>query len=409
MFERLKRMILPDVRFKSEFVSFMYLFSCFQGALLFSSLFINLFLLNGSDMSHICIYNGVVWAVQPFAYFLSGYLGKKTNMPLQIRISMISLSLVYLILILLGKSAADYAVLLGVFTGVANGFYYLPHSYLINELNDRTTVDAGLNSLSLIGSIEGILIPLISGAIVTAMPGINGYLTVFCCSLILMLSAFFISFRLPKNRNQTSYKIAPVIRRYFGVKSWRLMLGIDFLRAFREGGLAFIISILMFLCVPNELFVSLNSTVCSIATIIVLSIILKRLNANNRLNYYMIYSFGIFVASCVLFFNQGFLVLFLFSLVNAVGGNITANTSTAMEFDVLNQWEFITEYRSETFALRETIICYSRVVMMAILFFIEQKGVKNITIIALYIAGICFLQFLMTFLLKLLQKETREV
>lgn len=408
MIDRIKRMILPDVEFRKEFISFMCLFSFFQGALVFSSLFINLFLLSGSDMSHICVYNGVIWAVQPFAYFLSGYWGKKTNMPLQIRISMISLSFAYLILILLGKRASDYAVLLGVFTGIANGFYYLPHSCLINELNDRTTVDAGLNILSLIGSVEGILIPLISGFIVTLMPGISGYLTVFCFSFILMMCAFMISFRLPKTKSTAKYNIIPPLKRYMTEKSWRTMLGIDVLRAFREGGLAFIISILMFLCVPNELFVSFNSTICSVVTILAMSIVLKRLNADNRLRYYNYNALGIFLVSCILFFNQGVFVLFLFSLVNAVGGSITANSSTAMEFDVFNQWNSIIEYRSETFALREMLICYSRVVMMAILFFMEQKGMKSVSLVALYIVGICFVQCLMIYLLKLLQKEMLE-
>lgn len=184
------------------------------------------------------------------------------------------------------------------------------------------------------------------------------------------------------------------------------MIRVDVLRGFREGGLGFVVTVLIYLCIKNEFFVSLTSTISSLVGILALSIVLKRMNADNRLKYYRRTSLFMFLTACLLFWNQGIVTLFLFSIVSAIGNAVGTNASTAMEFDVLNCWEEICEYRVETFAIRETAVDSSRVAVLILLFWIERRGLRNVTVVAAYIAGICLVQFLLSFLLKRLQQET---
>ena len=81
MWKRIKRMVLPEVKFQPAFVWFLYLFSCFQGALHLSNVFINLFLMGeqGDSMIGVCLYNGMNFLFTPVAYFVGGILSKKNQ------------------------------------------------------------------------------------------------------------------------------------------------------------------------------------------------------------------------------------------------------------------------------------------------------------------------------------------
>lgn len=410
MWERIKRMILPEVKFQPAFVWFLYLFACFQGALHLSSVFINLFLMSGQgdNMTSVCLYNGMNFLFTPIAYFAAGILSKKTNMALQIRISMVSLSCIYLLLIILEEKAVTYSALLGALNGFAAGFYYLAHVSMINQLNDKFTVDAGLNSTSLISAVEGITIPLLAGMLIHHFPGVKGYLFVFSGSLALMIGAFILSFHLPGGRSNQPYRLKPVVEVYQKQKSWRMMAAVDFLRGTREGGLAFLISILLFVSVRDELFVSVNSTACSIVSILMFGLVLKRIYADNRLTYYHYAALGGLIGSFLLFFNHGPVVLFLFSLLNTVAVNLTGNTSTALEYDVINQWESVLDYRQEALAVRESFINAGRVASTVFLIFMEKAGIKSSFTIACYITAIYLIQFLLSFLLRSIQNEVNR-
>lgn len=411
MWERIKRMVLPEVKFQPAFVGFLYLFACFQGALHLSSVFINLFLMSGQgdSMVSVCLYNGLNFLFTPIGFFISGILSKKTNMALQIRISMISLSCIYLLLILLGERAVAFSALLGMLNGFAAGFYYLAHISLINQLNDRYTVDAGLNSTSLIAAVEGITLPMVAGTVIHQIPGIRGYLLVFTGSLMLMLGAFAFSFRLPGGRNSQPYRLGPVFRMYRHQKCWRRMAALDFLRGTREGGLAFLISILLFISVRNELFISVNSTMCSLTSILLFGFVLKRIMADNRLTYYHYAALGGLVGSCLLFANQGPVILFLFSLLNTVAVNLTGNTSTALEYEAINQWDEVSDYRQEALAVRESFVNAGRVVSVSVLIILEVHGVWNSFTVACYITAIYLIQYLLFFLLRKIQSEVNRL
>ena len=410
MWKRIKRMVLPEVKFQPAFVWFLYLFSCFQGALHLSNVFINLFLMGeqGDSMIGVCLYNGMNFLFTPVAYFVGGILSKKTNLALQIRISMISLSFIYLILILLGERAVSFSLVLGALNGFAAGFYYLAHVSMINQLNDSYTVDAGLNATSLIGAVEGITLPMVAGMVIHQIPGVRGYLLVFTGSLILMLGAFVFSFRLPGGRSSQPYRLKPVFEVYRNQKSWRMMAVLDFLRGTREGGLAFLISILLFLSVRDELFISVNTTVCSLTSILLFGFVLKRIVADNRLTYSHYAALGGLLGSCLLFIDQGPVVLFLFSLLNTVAVNLTANTSTALEYDVINQWEHVLDYRQEAFAVRESFVNAGRVFSVVVLIWMEQWGVWNSFSVACYITAVYLIQFLLSFLLRRIQREVDQ-
>ena len=137
--------------------------------------------------------------------------------------------------------------------------------------------------------------------------------------------------------------------------------------------------------------------------------VLKRIMADNRLTYYHYAALGGLVGSCLLFANQGPVILFLFSLLNTVAVNLTGNTSTALEYEAINQWDEVSDYRQEALAVRESFVNAGRVVSVSVLIILEVHGVWNSFTVACYITAIYLIQYLLIFLLRKIQSEVNRL
>src|SRR5690625_3404043 len=91
-----------------------------------SNTFVNVYLWRQSnDFITIALYNLAIFVFQPITFVVAGRLAKRIDRIIVLRLGVIFLSIFFLTVLIIGKQAATYNMLLGCLLGIGYGFYWL--------------------------------------------------------------------------------------------------------------------------------------------------------------------------------------------------------------------------------------------------------------------------------------------
>jgi len=263
------------------------------------------------------------------------------------------------------------------------------------EFTDNTTIDAGFSITTISSNIIGITAPLISGAIISAFANTTGYIIVFCISLLAFTASSIISFKIPPVKTEPGIDFKIVLKLYFTNKSW-IALGVsDFLRGAREGVMSFLLGVLIFLSIQNEMMVGVNSFACSIISLLSFMYLTKKMTPKNRMRAFLLSAVSAVAASLLLFLGLNIYTIFIFSIISSIAVLIMQNSSAAIGLTFIRDQREVKHRRIESVTVRETYINSGRVLGIASLFFFEYNPL-NITLLitALYVLQIVNWMFL---------------
>ncbi len=134
--------------------------------------------------------------LQPLTFILAGRWAKKIDRVIVLRIGVIFLALFYLTVLLTGKHASTFLLLLGGLLGIGYGFYWLAYNVLTFEITEPETRDFFNGFLGILASVGGMIGPIAAGIIITRFEKFTGYSIVFGLSLALFALAVLLSFSL---------------------------------------------------------------------------------------------------------------------------------------------------------------------------------------------------------------------
>ena len=399
---RLKQKLLPDVQFSKGFINYLTMNACFSAGTAFSNMFVNIFLLRSQeDMHAVLVYNLLQYAMIPLGFYAAGRLGKKTGLNRQLRIGIILMNILYISLIILRENAAVYALPLGLIFGFSSGLYYMPNNILLMRVTDQSNLDTGLSISSFIGNAIGIVVPLVSGFIVSRFIDITGYIIIFSISLGLFITAGLVNLRAPSDKEEGKFQMISTIKLCMQDKKIVLLNIADFLRGNREGAMGFLLSVLLYQAVKNEFLLGINSFTCATASLLAFAYISKKVNSQNRTNVFVLACLPVLMASFVLFWGLNAYTIFVFSIITAIANLMMNNASTAVGYTYIYQNNTLGTRRTECVVYREFFINMGRSASIAALFFISQTPVNTV----LFIFTLYFLQIPAWFFLRKVKPE----
>lgn len=335
------------------------------GFLIFTGLpgvFINTFLIGQTGNMNVSLaYNAFTFFATGVGMYLSSGLLHRFNPGVVTLIGIILNNFLYLQLMILGTNAAKYVLLLGLTNGISGAFYWISYSQLLTDFTSLHNRDSGLAMLSISSSVVNLIVPFISGAVISAIGGLTGYNVIFGMAFLIATVTAVGYIRLPKPEHvpgRAHHRTA--IAHAWGNKCLQFCMLSEMFKGLRDGAFIFILNILLYQFINSEVLVGFNTFLSSAAAIASFVMMSRFVRAGNRLKYMKIAVASLLVYSIFAIFELNPFVLILFTVVNSFFSGFIVNSSFSNFLDALQVVPGSPEKRPELFAMKEVYLATGR-------------------------------------------------
>ena len=306
-------------RFGKNYFLFLKSHTLFLIFMAIPNVFINTFFMSQTDDTNVVLlYNMLNYIFTGLGMCPAVVLMRKFSAAVCAIVGVSLYNVMYVCLLILNSSAADYAYLLGMFNGIASGFYWLSYSTRLTESTNDGNRESAVSLISVFGSLVNLIFPMISGAIISALPGDTGYFAIFGLALFLALITIVELCRLPKvsiTNKKTNIRFC--LKTVFHNKVWFLSMFTNTCYSVREGAFAFMLNVIIFQYVRSEALVGLNTFLCAAASIVSSILLMRIVNQNNRLASMLLSAIFMFIVSVIFIFYMNVYTCIVFAVLNA--------------------------------------------------------------------------------------------
>lgn len=297
-------------KFMKSHVMF-YIFTTLPGV------FINTFFMNlTDDINVVLLYNAINYVFAPVGMQFAAIVLRKFSVSACSVTGVVLYNIYYILLLILQERVLDYYILLAALIGLAGGFYWMSYGILFSSYSNNENRDRATSLMNIATSMVAMLVPLISGAIISLFGGMWGYISVFALALLIALMTALVIIRLPVQRmEQKKSNLGQCYKMVFKSKTWltgmSIMMGLNI----REGAYMFIMNVLIYQFVNSEALVGLNSFLGACAGITASFLFGKMIHKNNRIKA-MLVAISVIVTGAVFYlFTMNVYTAILFSVL----------------------------------------------------------------------------------------------
>ncbi|MEH7245597.1 MFS transporter [Neobacillus niacini] len=389
--------LLGEVQLTKDLSLLLIIGGLYSLSVALSNTFVNIYLWKQTgEYSDLALYNLSIVILQPLTFILAGRWAKKVDRVKVLRIGVSFLAVFYLMVLITGKNASTYLLLLGSLLGIGYGFYWLAYNVLTFEITEPETRDFFNGFLGILGSIGGMIGPIAAGFIITRFEKFTGYSIVFGISLALFALAVFLSFSLKPRPANGKYCFKRILDERKQNENWRLITNAHFFQGLREGTFLFIISVFVYLSTGSELalgtFGLINSGISFIAYFAASRLIKK----NKRKKAILLGGIILYLAVLLIVWDVNYIKLLIYAAMIAVAYPILLVPYMSTTYDIIGTAWKAAEMRIEYIVVREIYINMGRIVsilsfLAAVTWFDEKQ---SIPILLLFLgAGHSFIYF----------------
>lgn len=313
------------------------------GFLIFSTLpglFVNTFFYRQDGrISTIALYSAICWLGIAFFMQFTSFIMLKTSAVFCLRVGVIIFNLFYLVLLLLQQNAVHYIFVLGLLSALASSFYWQSYLKLLQDFTDTGSMNRTLSILSLAGSAASLVLPMVSGVVISNLPGSLGYYAVFSISFVFSLVTAFLTSRIPVSRVKYRSNLILTYKTLLRAKSARLMMIGEFTRGMRDVVFPLYISMVFFKVVENEAILGLNTMVSGLGGVISCYLAGRYINEGNKLKFLMITPIIMLVVALPTFIAVTSTVLFVLAAVNTFLAVFISNPAMSTMFNMFKRFD----------------------------------------------------------------------
>ncbi len=353
-----------------EFYLFLRVHTMF---LVFSRLpivFLNTLLIGQSQNMNVVLgYNAVAFVSCASCMLLASRAVHRLGPGLTAVLGIAGYNIFYLFLVLMGGQATHWSVLLGMLVGLADGFYWLCYGCLLSGTTQAFNRDSGLAIISICGSLVNLVVPLLSGAVISFVGGLKGYGVVFGVALAVALFTAILALRLPPSlrqpsRQKTDYAFA--LRLVLRNKGMRYAYLAQSCKGIREGAFLFAMGVVLYQLVSNELLIGFNTFLSALAAMASFVVISRVVTVARRvpLMVMAVVVLAVSAGLCLLFLGP--LAVLVFSFINSSFGGFIENSCFTTLLDYLQTVPGASDHRPELLAMNECALATGRIVGLGI-------------------------------------------
>ncbi len=134
--------IIGDVEVNRDLVLLLLIGGLYTLAISLSNTFVNIYLWKQTqNYVNLGLYNLASVVLQPLTFLVGGKLAKRIDRSIFVRIGVGTLAIFFIVVLVAGKSASQYILLMGALLGVGYGFYWLAFNLLTFEITEPETRD----------------------------------------------------------------------------------------------------------------------------------------------------------------------------------------------------------------------------------------------------------------------------
>src|SRR6202035_1098276 len=174
----------------------------YTAANLLAGAFLSIFLWRAShDLAPIALYSGLCALMIPVAFVANGLVWRGIGAGASIRLGLFGCGCSYLVILMLGKDAPHWVVLLGLLRGLADGFYWSGFHLVTYDTTSDRDRDRYFGAQATASLFLTAALPPAAGPICVAGARLGGpfrgYEWVFALAAVLLMAAMVLAGRLP--------------------------------------------------------------------------------------------------------------------------------------------------------------------------------------------------------------------
>ncbi len=368
--------------------AFVFLQIFYNGLVTILTLFVNTFLLKsyGSSSNEVLFYNLIQAIVQPLAMITSFYVSRKKSFLFTQRVGFAFYCLVLVVLCIFGENVAFLYPLFGICISFGAGYYFGIYSVQTMAYTTDENRDMVSGVATMFCSILSLVLPLLSGYIISSFDAYVGYRIVFGIEAVIAFAALFTTTRLTpiaKNENEVSFaKVLSVIIKDKNGRKIMIANGLDNCRSMT---IAFYITILIYNFINSEMLVSINSTLGSILAIISAALYGILIKKENRVKAILIAVVITLIPCILMYFTLNAYVLMVFYAVYSFFTIFMSTPILNTHFKVMENLPSFQGMGAQIHTVREIFVATGRILGIVMIMFIPQNNFGIVIILSVLI------------------------
>ena len=345
--------------------------SLFFVASAFSGIFINTFIYLcayasgevASGLRAVAYYNLCMYSAMAFFSVVTGIIGKAVSSRTLIFTGLLLHALLYILLLSMKSSCVSYIWLLGILSGMGSAFFNFNYSSGVMYVTSAEGRGYYLFIQGIINSASAVFAPLIAGVLAQLVGGINGYVTLFVISLIILIVSIICCFSLTyQDGKKGATQFGNVFVFSLKNKPMRLCVACDAVSGIRDGVAMFLIPLLIYTLKMSNAGVGIYMFIYALIQTLVSYFARVYVISKNKM--------GVTFVSCVLFALSGFilakgfntLTLFSYGFVSALIQGFFVTVPFELFYDAAYKIPHASRKNLEILSVREFYINIGRII-----------------------------------------------
>ena len=159
-----------------------------------ASVFLNVYLVRLTNSIFIILFQNILNYVSLLIAFIIGTkFISKINLVTFLKTGIFSMIAYYLLILSLKEQAQLFLIPLGIFNGIGQGFYYFSFNLLTGQLVKESEQGRFFSYQQTFSYLFGIIIPSLSGYIISIYTKLTGYYILFFISALLLIIGIYMS------------------------------------------------------------------------------------------------------------------------------------------------------------------------------------------------------------------------
>lgn len=302
-----------------------------------SSVFVSLFLLATSgQLTVLAAYAlGQYAAIGLFSAAAAAWL-PRTGPRALYRVGLLCIAGFYGLLLFFGKESAAIALPMGLLLGTAAGAFWFGVNALAYDLTDVTDRATYYGFDQALGSAVGVVMPLLSGLIITRIGGETGYAAVFAAALALYAVSTWLSGRMPEGPPVGGLSVWDAVMLPAARPRWRRMWVATALSGVRDGVMAVSGVGLVYIVARSPASLGMYAGVTALAGVAA-ALAVRRVRERARKTAMWLGSFGLAGGAALLLLPLSFPLLLASGLVQSAANPVLNVPVSSVNLDLMDE------------------------------------------------------------------------
>lgn len=366
-----------SIRIPRDTRMFVQLQVLFGGLMSVLNLFVNTFLLKayGSFSAEVLLYNGIMAVAQPVAMITAMKISAARNALLTQKLGFVFYGLALAILCIFGDKVSAFYPLFAVMISFGAGYYYCTYSAQMLAYTNDGNRDMISALISLFGAIVAVVLPLISGFLITAFNEYTGYRITFGIAALLAVAALQTTKHLPPlpkhQKGQTAWQVAKIM---LSNRNGVLVAIANGLISCITFTLPVFVTLLFYNLTPNELLISVNSTIGSIVGFLAAGLYGYAVNRKNRVKASAIAAVAMLIPCAAILFGLNVWPIMFFEAVYRLCAPFISTPVVNMHFKIVEDLGLHAEVGAEVHLVREVFVSAGRILGLLLVWIAPQTN-----------------------------------